>query len=47
MAYFGWWMVSSADDTVYNVLAAFTALLSDGECSAQTMQIGSHLFVRA
>lgn len=47
MAYFGWWMVSWADDTVYNVLDAFTAVLSDGECFSQTMQIGSHLFVRA
>lgn len=47
MAYFGWWMVSSADDTVYSGLAAFTAPSSDGECLAQTMQIGSHLFVRA
>lgn len=45
MAYFGWWTVSSADDTVYNVLAAFTALLSDGECLSQTMQIGSHFFL--
>lgn len=47
MAYFGWWMVSSADDTVYSVLAAFTALSSDGECLAQTMQIGNRLFVGA
>lgn len=39
IAYSGWQKVSWADDTVFNVLAAFTALLSHGRCFYQTMQI--------